>query len=162
MTDRTSKDKSYRESLIRRLWEAQTDDLPDAAKRTMAEAAQELEGSRVETQAPLSEDFAHLDTVQLRRILDRHIRWRSEALRLLEQVNKGYEGEWPELAKFIEQSTTRLIPASAEKAGAFCSRCGGTDPACYICGSNAQKTSVAQCDPKCFDWPRCECGRRMP
>jgi hypothetical protein len=30
---------------------------------------------------------------------------------------------------------------AAEKAGAFCSRCGGTDPACYICGSNAQKTN---------------------
>jgi hypothetical protein len=28
-----------------------------------------------------------------------------------------------------------------QKSGAFCSRCGGTDPACYICGSNAQKTS---------------------
>jgi hypothetical protein len=35
---------------------------------------------------------------------------------------------------------------SPEKAGAFCSRCGGTDPACYICGSNAQKTSERKTD----------------
>lgn len=56
-------------------------------------------------------DMAHLDAVQLRRIIDRHVRWRNDALRLLEQVNNGYEGEWPEIAEFISRTTTRPVLA---------------------------------------------------
>lgn len=53
-----------------------------------------------------------------RRIIERHVRWHDEALRLLEQVNTGYEGEWPEIADFVRRSTTRIEQSSSEKAGA--------------------------------------------
>jgi len=56
-------------------------------------------------------ELAHLNTLQLRRIVERHLRWRREALRLLEQVNTGYEGEWPELAEFIRNTTMRPVLA---------------------------------------------------
>lgn len=68
---------------------------------------------------PSAIDMSHLDAPALRRILDRHVRWREKALRLLEQVNNGFEGEWPELADFISRSTSR--PVLAEKTK--CSQC---------------------------------------
>ncbi len=68
-----------------------------------------------ETPAPQA-DMAHLDAVQLRRIIDRHIRWRTEALRLLTQVNTGYEGEWPEIAEFVRNSTVVPVIQSPVKS----------------------------------------------
>jgi hypothetical protein len=51
-----------------------------------------------------------------RRIIERHVRWHDEALRLLQQVNTGYEGEWPEIADFVRRSTARIEQSSSEKA----------------------------------------------
>lgn len=53
-----------------------------------------------------------------RRIIERHVRWHDEALRLLQQVNTGYEGEWPEIADFVRRSTARIEQSSSEKAAA--------------------------------------------
>lgn len=50
-----------------------------------------------------------------RRIIDRHVRWRERAMELLRQVERGYEGEWPELAEFIKQSDSRISPSSSEE-----------------------------------------------
>lgn len=56
-------------------------------------------------------DMAHLDVVQLRRIIARHVRFREEAVRLLQQVDTGYEGEWPEIRQFLERVNARLVLA---------------------------------------------------
>jgi hypothetical protein len=114
---------------------------------------------QVETGPEPSPDMAHLDAVQLRRIIDRHIRWRATALRLLEQVNTGYEGEWPEIAEFVRNSTTAPLVQSPPKAAA-CNH-DLQDPAktlkatlaphfgwrCTVCGDEwfPEKTSPEPC-----------------
>lgn len=45
------------------------------------------------------------DPAALKRIVMRHVRWRQEALGLLQRVNP----KWPELVEFLDQSTARLV-----------------------------------------------------
>lgn len=61
-------------------------------------------------------DMAHLDAIQLRRIIARHVRFREEAVRLLQQVNTGYEGEWPEIRQFLERVNARPVLAENRKS----------------------------------------------
>lgn len=114
-----------------------------------------------EPEADPMPDMAHLDAVQLRRIIGRHVRFREEAVRLLQQVDIGYEGEWPEIRQFLERVNARLVLAQnrqVESAGEWVPDAAGGVPIeprashytkmCSICGaleSNGRIEHKADC-----------------
>jgi hypothetical protein len=58
------------------------------------------------------------EAAALRRVIQRHVRWRETALTFLRQVvdGRGTEDEWPALAEFIERSESRIEASTSEKA----------------------------------------------
>jgi hypothetical protein len=56
----------------------------------------------------------------LRRVIDRHVRWRETAIGFLRQVidGRGSEDEWPALADFLERSDSRMVESSSVEPSA--------------------------------------------
>jgi hypothetical protein len=60
--------------------------------------------------------------------------------------SEGFIGECPQLMKgtlvdyIADAVMSSLVPSTQEKPLSFCSRCGGKDPDCYICGTVTAST----------------------
>lgn len=105
--------------------------------------------SRIES---VSVETVGSDVTALRRVIERHVKWRETALGFLRQVidGRGAEDEWPALADFIERSESRISASNAEKtpAALACSTCEdlkqlGGNKRCPDCG-RAVKTGESR------------------